>query len=107
MEEERIKKFKDLILNEHYCDDCNNLCGIGETFPLEFVAKYIIKLEKENQKLKQQNKEYKINTISKNKIRNKIEQLECFLYTGKNAPQDFVQYRIKAKIQALQELMED
>ena len=48
MEEEIIQKFKDLILDEHYCEDCNELCGIGEAFPLEFVAKYIIKLEKEN-----------------------------------------------------------
>ena len=52
MEKERIQKFKDLILNEHYCEDCNELCGIGESFPLEFVAKYIIKLEKENKELK-------------------------------------------------------
>ena len=55
MEEEIIQKFKDLILDEHYCEDCNELCGIGEAFPLEFVAKYIIKLEKENKLLKKVN----------------------------------------------------
>lgn len=53
MEQERIQKFKDLILNEHYCEDCNELCSIGEVFPLEFVAEYIIKIEKENKYLKE------------------------------------------------------
>ena len=51
MEEERIQKFLDLILNEHYCEDCNELCSTGEVFPLEFVAKYIIKLKEDNKDL--------------------------------------------------------
>lgn len=44
---------------------------------------------------------------SKQKIKDKIEELEKFIYTGENAPQDFLQYRIKAKIQVLQELLEE
>lgn len=39
-------------------------------------------------------------------IQDKIEELKKFIYTGENAPQDFLQYRVKAKIQALQELLE-
>jgi len=53
LEKDRIQKFLDLILNEHYCEDCNELCSTGEAFPLEFVAKYIIKIKKENENLKQ------------------------------------------------------
>ena len=45
--------------------------------------------------------------IPVSKVKGKIEELEKYIYKGKNAPQDFLQYRIKAKIQALQELMED
>lgn len=45
-EEEKIEKFLDLILNKHYCDDCNNLCSISETFPLKFIANYIISQRK-------------------------------------------------------------
>lgn len=44
--------------------------------------------------------------IPKLKIKEKIEELEKYIYKGENAPQDFLQYRIKAKIQVLQELME-
>ena len=40
------------------------------------------------------------------KVKDKIEELEKWIYTGKNAPQDFLQYRIKAKIQVLQDLIE-
>ncbi len=40
------------------------------------------------------------------KVKDKIEELKRFIYTGENAPQDFLQYRVKAKIQALQELLE-
>lgn len=46
------------------------------------------------------------NYIPKSKIKDKIEELEKYIYKGENAPQDFLQYRIKAKIQVLQELME-
>lgn len=46
------------------------------------------------------------NYILKSKIKEKIEELEKYIYKGENAPQDFLQYRIKAKIQALQELLE-
>lgn len=49
----------------------------------------------------------KKNSIPKSKIKEKIDELEKYIYKGENAPQDFLQYRIKAKIQALQELMED
>ena len=49
----------------------------------------------------------KSNYIPKSKIKEKIEELEKYIYKGENAPQDFLQYRIKAKIQVLNELMED
>ena len=47
------------------------------------------------------------NYISKDKIREKIKELERYIYTGKNAPQDFLQYRVKAKIQGYKELLGD
>lgn len=47
------------------------------------------------------------NMISKEAIRNKIKDLESYIYTGKNAPQDFLQYRVKAKIQGYKELLGD
>lgn len=43
--------------------------------------------------------------IPKKVIKDKIEELERFIYKGKNAPQDFLQYRVKAKIQVLKELL--
>lgn len=46
------------------------------------------------------------NYISKDKIKEKIEELKPYIYQRKNAPQDFLQYRVKAKIQVLQELLE-
>lgn len=72
------------------------------------------KFKKENEELKElTNKTQWIspcyvgqNYISKQKVKDKIEELKRFIYTGENAPQDFLQYRIKAKIQALQELLE-
>lgn len=45
--------------------------------------------------------------ISKQKVKDKIEELKNYIYTGVNAPQDLLQYRIKLKIQALQELIEE
>lgn len=48
-----------------------------------------------------------LNSIPKSKIKEKIEELEKYIYKGENAPQDFLQYRIKAKIQVLQELLEE
>ena len=55
-------------------------------------------------------KNYRLNdlldNISIQKVKDKIEELEKWIYTGENAPQDFLQYRIKAKIQVLQELIE-
>nr|DAR28285.1 MAG TPA: hypothetical protein [Caudoviricetes sp.] len=47
-----------------------------------------------------------LDNISIQKVKDKIEELEKWIYTGENAPQDFLQYRIKAKIQVLQELIE-
>lgn len=47
------------------------------------------------------------NMISKEAIRNKIKDLESYIYTGENAPQDFLQYRVKAKIQGYKELLGD
>lgn len=47
------------------------------------------------------------NYISKDKIREKIKELERYIYTGKNALQDFLQYRVKAKIQGYKELLGD
>lgn len=73
MEEEKIQKFKDLILNEHYCEDCNNLCVMGDSFPLEFVAKYIIKLEKDNKNLEEIEESHK---KENGKLREKVKQLE-------------------------------
>lgn len=47
------------------------------------------------------------NMISKEAIRNKIKDLESYIYTDENAPQDFLQYRVKAKIQGYKELLGD
>ena len=44
--------------------------------------------------------------IPKSVIKEKIEELKPYIYQGENAPQDFLQYRVKAKIQVLQELLE-
>ena len=34
-----------------------------------------------------------------------IEELESYIYKGENGPQDFLQYRVKAKIQGYKELL--
>ena len=47
----------------------------------------------------------KENYVPKEVIREKIKELERYIYTGKNAPQDFLQYRVKAKIQGYKELL--
>lgn len=47
------------------------------------------------------------NYISKQKIKDKIKELERFIYSGKNAPRDFLQYRVIAKIQGYKELLEE
>lgn len=47
----------------------------------------------------------KENYISKEAIREKIKELESYIYESKNAPQDFLQYRVKAKIQGYKELL--
>lgn len=117
MEEERIQKFKDLILNEHYCEDCNELCAIGEAFPLEFVTKYIIKLEKENQSYRDylgeppcyDNASY----IPKSKVKEKIEELdkkileyEAYRETGKETDEEYYDFIANsARKKVLQELM--
>ena len=44
--------------------------------------------------------------MDKRKFEEKIEELKPYIYQGENAPQDFLQYRVKAKIQVLQELLE-
>ena len=36
-----------------------------------------------------------------------IEELKSYIYKGKNAPQDFLQYRIKDKIQGYEELLKE
>jgi hypothetical protein len=67
---------------------------------------------KKNEELKADNYELNnrindlLDNISIQKVKDKIEELEKWIYTGENAPQDFLQYRIKAKIQVLQELIE-
>ena len=59
-------------------------------------------LEKLQKAIERAEKEF----IAKDKIREKIKELKKYIYTGENAPQDFLQYRVKAKIQVLQELLE-
>ena len=59
-------------------------------------------LEKLQKAIERAEKEF----IAKDKIREKITELKKYIYTGENAPQDFLQYRVKAKIQVLQELLE-
>lgn len=84
---------------------------------LDALVNIIKKLQKENEELKDFKKQvtdiestnfikYK-NYIPIQEIKDKIEELKRFIYTGENAPQDFLQYRVKAKIQALQELLEN
>ena len=48
-----------------------------------------------------------LNYIPKKTIKDKIKELEKYIYTGENAPQDFLQYRVKAKIQGYKELLGD
>ena len=43
--------------------------------------------------------------IAKDAIEEKIKELQPYIYEGKNAPQDFLQYRVKAKIQGYKELL--
>ena len=45
--------------------------------------------------------------IAKDVIEEKIKELQPYIYEGKNAPQDFLQYRVKAKIQGYKELLGD
>lgn len=47
------------------------------------------------------------NYIPRQKVKEKIEELRPYIYKGKNAPQDFLQYRVKAKISVLEELLEE
>lgn len=65
-------------------------------------------LEKENiiiKTAKEEVEELLENSIPISKIQEKIEDLKRYIYTGENAPQDFLQYRVKAKIQVLEELL--
>ena len=67
-------------------------------------------LEKENiiiKTAKEEVEELLENSIPISKIQEKIEDLKRYIYTGENAPQDFLQYRVKAKIQILEELLEE
>lgn len=58
--------------------------------------------------IKEETPQYiKDNYIPKKKIKDKIEELKNYIYTGVNAPQDLLQYRIKAKIQGFQEFLEE
>ena len=58
--------------------------------------------------IKEETPQYiKDNYIPKQKIKDKIEELKNYIYTGVNAPQDLLQYRIKAKIQGFQEFLEE
>lgn len=102
---------KDIKILEKYLDKQDGkMVSVNRLEFLEAIENLLTKhkeLEKENQKLKQQNTELKKNTISKNKIRNAIEQLKPYIYVGENAPQDFLQYKVKAKIQILEELLQE
>lgn len=80
---------------------------------LEILLNLIEELQKENEELKKYKRYYDCtklvvdnNYIHKQKIKDKIKELERFIYLGKNAPQDFLQYRVKAKIQGYKELLE-
>lgn len=67
-------------------------------------------LEKENiiiKTAKEEVEELLENSIPISKIQEKIADLKRFIYTGEKAPQDFLQYKVKAKIQVLEELLEE
>lgn len=75
------------------------------------IAYHVENLIKGYRELEESNKilqdAYWNECVPKSKIKEKIEELEKYIYKGENAPQDFLQYRIKAKIRVLEELMED
>ena len=100
MEEQKIQKFKDLILDEHYCEDCNNLCCIGEAFPLEFVAKNIIKLEKEIKLLKD-------DYISISELNAKIKEIESEIEYQKQYGNVTTREKLEYKKEIYLELLED
>ena len=87
-----------------------------EKVALENLIKGYRELEEKCQRYKESKDEYKnkylevtnfyLESVPYSTIKEKIEELEKYIYKGENAPQDFLQYRIKAKIQVLQELME-
>lgn len=128
MIEEDIKIVKELIENSNIEDmDMNNCFGGEHLEALENILNELERLQKENKTLIKENEKLKIlhtnihgmrsgkelldkyinDSIPKQLIRDKIEELEKYIYIGKNAPQDFLQYRIKAKIQVLEELLGD
>lgn len=114
MNEELLKSYEELKKNRN----------IINTIDPDFFFKIVDCLLKENEELKFEERRRiigkygdaeihdVINKILSNdyipvqKVKDKIEELKRFIYTGENAPQDFLQYRVKAKIQALQELLE-
>lgn len=101
MEEERIQKFLDLILNEHYCEDCNELCSTGEAFPLEFVAKYIIKLKEDNKELK---KYY----ATRKEVEDLKETIACLHESGKDyIPISVIENKLEKLKEKEQELSDD
>lgn len=93
-------------------EEVNNAIGIVLKL-LEKQQKEIERLYKDNYRLDKENQlkfEKAVDTsdyVNKDKIREKIKELERYIYTGKNAPQDFLQYRVKAKIQGYKELLGD
>jgi hypothetical protein len=87
----------------------------NEYLSIEFISAMFLKQSKEIEELKEDNKRVKflyddackclLNSVDKDKIKARIEELEGFLYKG-NIKDDFLMIRIKAKIQALQSLLE-
>lgn len=120
-EKEAVKYTENCLMKITMGIDCEFDVNI-----LDALINIIKKLQKENEELKEENEynklllelnnnftidkktgNYKWNVIEIQEIKDKIEELKRFIYTGENAPQDFLQYRVKAKIQALQELLEN
>ena len=75
---------------------------------VENLIKGYRELEEKCQRYKESKDEYKnkylevtnfyLESVPYSTIKEKIEELEKYIYKGENAPQDFLQYRIKAKI---------
>lgn len=68
---------------------------------LNLIEKQQMEIEKKSIELICYQNEY----VPKEAIKEKIEELESYIYKGENGPQDFLQYRVKAKIQGYKELL--